>query len=77
MGTELEDLIGEATSRAYERAMLRYGREPTANEVALHLMECQLMLLLAELYDDDASMLDYWRRVILVLRDGKMSGEAS
>lgn len=65
----LDDLVIEATRRAYEVATVYYGREPTLSETTLILLQSQLALLAATIFQGD-DLVAYWRGVIDVIRGG-------
>lgn len=75
MDETLEDLVTTATKRAYEQAMVLHGRVPTQSEVTVVLVQAQIAVLAASLFDPE-ELLTYWGNIITVIRGGK-SLEAS
>jgi hypothetical protein len=63
----LDELVLEATRRAYEAAVVCHGREPTLAETSLVLLQSQIALLASTMLQGD-DLLAYWKGVIEVIR---------
>jgi hypothetical protein len=72
---KIDALVAEATARSAETAALMFGRAPTASEVAVVLLQCQISMLSSyALADED--LVRFWTDVVEVARQGR-GGEAS
>lgn len=72
---QIEDTVAEVTKRAYEQAIILYGREPNGFEVAIIQFQAQLSMLTAALFEDE-EQLQYWKNVVAVIQGGKPNGSA-
>jgi hypothetical protein len=74
--TDVDDLVIEATKRAYEQATVFNGREPTLAETSTVLLQAQLAVIASYMFED-AELIEFWRNVINVIRGSITHAEAS
>jgi len=76
---KVEELVVEATQRAYEAAMINAGKEPSTLEITTVLLQSQLAVLAQLFCESEDDLADYWKAVIAVIKGvrGGSQGEAS
>ena len=72
----VDELVVEATKRAYEQATVFNGREPTLAETSTVLLQAQLAVLASYMFEDE-ELLEFWKNVINVIRGSTKHAEVS
>lgn len=72
--TKVEELVVEATQRAYMTAMVEAGgKEPTLLATTTVLLQAQLAVLAQALFEDQQGIEDFWQAVVTVTGRNKES----
>lgn len=74
---EVERLNGECWARAKAALFLELGREPTATEVGLYVMQSQLYVLVMLMLPDPQDRITWFKGAIQVIAQGRPTGVPS
>lgn len=76
MINDVEELAVLTTKRAYEKMMVKLGREPSESEVILFVTQCQLAAMGSLLLTSDSELLQYWQLTHAIVTNGASRGNS-